>query len=117
MYHCHVDSQKYIEWYAYVFLLHRLLLSASRVARGGGKGAEFPLESKKIAKKREKVVKKEGGNGGKKREKMGKGEKMEKKGKYREEKAKNREEKAKNREGSFTLPLLTERAGYATVIS
>ena len=39
---------------------------------------------------------------GKKREKIG--EKEEKSGR-----------KGKNREGSFTLPLLTDRAGYATV--
>ena len=31
-------------------------------------------------------------------------------------KRKNREEKAKNWEGSFTLPLLTDRAGYATAL-
>ena len=52
------------------------------------------LDSKKFAKNWEKEGKKSG-NIGKKEEKSGR--------------------KGKNREGSFTLPLLTDRAGYATV--
>ena len=47
---------------------------------------------------------------GKNQEKSGKNQ--EKSGKKR----KNREETAKNREISFALPLLTDRAGYATVL-
>ena len=60
-----------------------------RSHRGSVKGAECPpLDSEKFAKDWEK------------RTKSGK------RGKYRE--------KRKNWEGSFTLPLLTDRAGYAT---
>ena len=61
------------------------------IATGGVKGASAPLTAKnlpKIRKKREKIRKKR-----EKERKIGKGE---------------------NWEGSFTLPLLTERAGYAT---
>ena len=39
----------------------------------------------------------------------------EKEGKIRKKEEKSGR-KGKNREGSFTLPLLTERAGYATVV-
>ena len=53
----------------------------------GGKGGQSATpDSEKFAKKREKI--------GKKRKKSGR--------------------KGKNRESSFTLPLLTDRAGYAT---
>ena len=57
-------------------------------------GQSATPDSKKIAKNWEKE--------GKNQEKLGK--KEEKSGR-----------KGKNREGSFTLPLLTDRAGYATV--
>ena len=40
-------------------------------------------------------------------------QKLGKRGKKSEKKTKNQEEKAKNWEGSFILPLMTERAGYA----
>ena len=66
---------------------------ASSIASREARGQSTPLDSKKNAKYRENI--------GKKREKIGK-------------KMKNHEEKAKNREGSFTLALLTDRAGYAT---
>ena len=52
---------------------------------------------------------------GKNQEKIGK--KEEKSGKIRKKSGKKEEKsgrKGKNREDSFTLPLLTERAGYAT---
>ena len=42
-----------------------------------------------------------------------------KKGKNQEKSGKKEEKlgrKGKNREGSFTLPLLTDRAGYATIV-
>ena len=60
---------------------------------GGKKGQRATLDSEKFAKNREKE--------GKNQEKSGK--KEEKSGR-----------KGKNREGSFTLPLLTDRAYYAT---
>ena len=56
------------------------------VATGGARRAECHPDSEQIAKNWEKE--------GKNQEKLGK--------------------KKKNREGSFTLPLLTDRAGYAT---
>ena len=59
-----------------------------------------PLTAKKIVKNREKE-----GTSGKRDEKSGK---------YREKEEKS-ERKGKNWEGSFTLPLLTNRAGFATV--
>ena len=59
----------------------------------GSRGAECPLDSKNCAKSWEK----EGEN----QEKAGKEERN--------------QEKRKHREGSFTLPLLTDRAGFATV--
>ena len=65
--------------------------------RGKG-GQSAPLDSEKIVKNREKI--------GKKRGKIRK--KREKK------RGKSRKGGLKNREGSFTLPLLTNRAGYAT---
>ena len=65
-----------------------------------GKGAECPpwqwKKMSKIRKKREKIGKKRG----KIKKNQGKEEKSGRKG--------------QNREGSFTLPLLTDRAGYAT---
>ena len=65
----------------------------SGVATGGARGSRVqPLIAKnlpKIGKKRGKIRKNQ-----KKEEKSGR--------------------KGKNREGSFTLPLLTDRAGYAT---
>ena len=67
----------------------------TEIENGGGRGAEFPLTAKnfpKIRKKRGKV--------GKRGKKLGKRGKLGRKG--------------KNLEGSFTLRLLTERAGYAT---
>ena len=80
-----------------VDLFKRALYSG--VASTGASGVQCPLDSKKIVKKREKL-----GEIGKKR-----GEIRKKSGK--EEKSGR---KGKNREGSFTLPLLTDRAGYAT---
>ena len=59
------------------------------IAIGGQGGAEYPPDSEKFAKNWEKEGKNQ--------------EKEEKSGR-----------KGKNREGSFTLPLLTDRAGYAT---
>ena len=55
-----------------------------------GAGQNAPLDSEKFAKNQEK----QGENRGKEEKLGGKG---------------------KNREGSYTLPLLTDRAGYATV--
>ena len=69
------------------------------VASIGARGRVPPL-TEKIVKNREKE-----GEIGKKR---GKSEKN------RQKTGKNWKEKAKNREDSFTLPLLTKRAGYAT---
>ena len=63
----------------------------SGVATGGSRGQSATPNSEKFAKNREKE-----GKIGKKR--------------------KNREEKGKNLEGSFTLPLLTDMAGYATAL-
>ena len=60
----------------------------SSVAGGGARGQSVPLDSEKDAKNRKKE-----GNIGKKKKSGRKG---------------------KNLEGSFTLPLLTDRAGYAT---
>ena len=71
----------------------------SGVASSGGKGAECPLTAKKLSKI------------GKKREKSGK--RQEKSGKNQEKEEKSGR-KSQNREASFTLPLLTNRAGYAT---
>ena len=71
-------------------LSNTVCYQGSRVAMGGQGGQSTPLTAKKlpkIGKKREKIRKKE--------EKSGR--------------------KGKNREGSLTLPLLTDRAGYATV--
>ena len=64
---------------------------------GGKGGAECPLDREKFAKNQEKE-----GKSGEKREKIRK--KEEKLGR-----------KGKNWEGSFTLPLLTDKGGYATV--
>ena len=74
----------------------------------GGKGGQSTTpDSDKFAKNREKE-----------------GENQEKSGKIRKNRGKNQEKsgkkeeksgrKGKNREVSFTLPLLTDRAGYAT---
>ena len=66
--------------------------ASSRVASTGARGAEFPLTAKnlpKIGQKRGKSAQNR--------------EKEEKSGR-----------KGKNREGSFTLPLLTDWAGYAS---
>ena len=63
-----------------------------------GKGAECPLDGEKNVRNREKE-----GKSGKREENRGKNQKQEKSGR-----------KGQNREGSFTLPLLTNRAGYAT---
>ena len=62
-------------------------LPTSSIASGGGGGAggRVPPDSKKFAKKREKIRKSQEGK-----------------------------KKGKNWEGSFTLPLLTEKAGYVT---
>ena len=70
------------------YLIRRGGLGVSGVATGGQGGVGFPLDSKKIAKNWEK----EGDNLKKKKEKEG-----------------------KNWDGSFTLPLLADRAGYDTV--
>ena len=68
----------------------------SGVARIGAKGALDSEKMSKIGKKRGKL--------GKGEEKLGKNwEKVEKSGR-----------KGQNRKGSFTLPLLTNRAGYTT---
>ena len=67
-----------------------------------GGGGRVPLLTEKNAKNREKEKKKKTGKIGKNLEKSGK--KEEKSGR-----------KGKNRDVSFTLPLLTDRAGYATV--
>ena len=61
---------------------------SSGVATGGSRGQSVPLDSETIPKNREKSEKIR-----KKEEKSGR--------------------KDKNQEGSFTLPLLTDRAGYA----
>ena len=68
----------------------------SGVATGGSRGARCPPRQWKISQKLRKRGKKSGkwGKIGKKREKIRK--------------------RRKNWEGSFTLPLLTDRAGYAT---
>ena len=68
------------------------MLLYSGVATGGSRGRVPPLTAKnlpKIWKKREKI----------------------RKNREREEESGR---KGKNREGSFTLPLLTDRAGYDT---
>ena len=76
-----------------IILIHledkTLQANVSGVASIGARGQRAPLNSEKIVKNREK------------REKSGK----------REGKSGR---KGQNREGSFTLPLLTNRAGYAT---
>ena len=75
-----------------------LLLQWRSQYRGKG-GRVSPLTAKKIVKNREKE--------GKIREKRGKiRKKLRKRGKIRK----------KNQEGSFTLPLRTNRAGYATAL-
>ena len=63
--------------------------STSDVATGGQGGRVPPLTAKNLPKNQEKE-----------------GENQEKEGKIGK--------KRKNHEGSFTLPLLTDRAGYAT---
>ena len=81
----------------------------SSVASGMGAGGQSTPDSKKKKKsgKRENI--------GKKREKIRKKrEKSGKEGKNQEKEEKSGR-KGKNLEDSFTLPLLTERAGYATV--
>ena len=80
-------------------LLLNRLLTASGVATGVARGQSATPDSKKIAKigKKEEEIRKN-------REKIRKNR----------EKKKNRGKKGKNREVSFTLPLLTDRAGYAT---
>ena len=74
------------------------MLLISGIATGGSReGAECPPQRKICQKEGENQEKQE------KREKTGKiGEKFRK--------------KRKNREGSFTLPLLTDRASYATAV-
>ena len=74
---------------------------------GGGVGAECPSWQLKICQnweRRENLGKRELG-------KRGKSQKKREKNQEKEEKSGR---KGKNWEGSFTLPLLTERAGYAT---
>ena len=68
----------------------------SGVATGGLRGQSAPLDSEKFAKNWEKE-----------------GESQEKSGK----RGKKSGKRWKNREGSFTFPLLTDRADYATVLS
>ena len=65
-------------------------LISSGVASTGARGAEYPLDSEKFAEKE--------------------GKNQEKEGKI----AKKLGRKGKNQEGCFTLPLLTDRTGYAT---
>ena len=65
---------------------HLNVLKSSGVATGGSRGKSAPLDSKESPKRGEN---------------LGKVERSGRKG--------------KNREGSFILPLLTDRAGYATV--
>ena len=72
------------------------VILASAVATGGSRWGRVPPWQRKISKKNRE-----------KREKIGK----------KREKRTNQEEKAKNREGSSILPLLTDRAGYATDFS
>ena len=69
------------------------MLSTVVWPRGGQGGRVPPLTAKNLLKK-----------SGKRREKIRKN-----RGKKEES-----ERKGKNQEGSFTLPLLTDRAGYAT---
>ena len=66
---------------------------ATGVARGGQSATPDSEKIAKIGKNQEKILK-NSGKIGKKEEKSGR--------------------KGKNREVSFTLPLLTDRAGYAT---
>ena len=82
-------------------LQHYFRLSdASGVASIGTRGQSAPPWQRKNCQKSGKIREKSG-----KKEKLGKNpEKEEKSGR-----------KGQNREGSFTLPLLTNRAGYATV--
>ena len=70
------------------------MLLYSGVATGGSTGQSATPDSEKFAKNLEK-----------KREKI-------RKNREREEESGR---KGKNREGSFTLPLLTDRAGYPTM--
>ena len=71
---------------------------------GGGGGvsreAECPYDSKIFVKKREKSGKR--------------GKKSGKRGKIRKNRQKQKKKKRKEKEGSFTLPLLTDRAGYTS---
>ena len=82
-------------WHAVVLTLisSTLSMQISCVATGGAQVAECHPWQRKICQK-----------SGKKREKSGKIKKKEEKS----------GRKGKNWEGSFTLPLLTDRAGYAT---
>ena len=70
------------------------MLLYSGVATGGSRGQSATPDSEKFAKNLEKEGKKSGKN------------------REREEESGR---KGKNREGSFTLPLLIDRAGYATM--
>ena len=70
------------------------MLLYSGVATGGSRGQSATPDSEKFAKNLEKE-----------------GKNQEKSGKREEESGR----KGKNLEGSFTLPLLTDRAGYATM--
>ena len=74
------------------YLTLNITMVSSGIATGGSRGAECYPSQQKICQK--------SGKRGKKQEKFGKEEKSGRKG--------------KNQEGSFTLPLLTDRAGYAT---
>ena len=84
--------------------MNKIISGVASMGAMGGQSA--PLDSEKIVKNQEKEEKsgKRGGKSGKREEKLGKNqEKEEKLGR-----------KCQSREGSFTLPLLTNRAGYAT---
>ena len=72
------------------YLAIPVLIKTSGVATGGGQGGSLPpLTAKNLLK-----IRKKSGKIGEKEEKSGR--------------------KGRNQEGSFTLPLLTDRAGYAT---
>ena len=76
-------------------LIHLKLIIPCGSGKGGKGGQSATPDSEKSAKNREKS------------------------GKYQEKEGKKEEKsgrKGKNREGSFTLPLLTNRAGYATAL-
>ena len=82
-------------------------LMISGVASRGEKGQSAPLTAKKKnAKNQEKEGKRE-------KKKLGKGKKLGKRGKNWEREKKSGT-KGKKQEDSFTLPLLTDEAGYAT---